>query len=219
MKKESKKSLKKRVSNILDALDKEYGTDGPITLNHENGWELLVATILSAQCTDKRVNMITPGLFKKYPDVYSFARAKTEELEKEIFSTGFYHHKAENIIACAKKLISKYGASLPDTLDELIDLPGVGRKTANVILGHIFNKPAIVVDTHVKRISRLLKLTDTNDPKKAEYELMEILPQDHWIVWNTDLINLGRTICIARKPKCGKCILKNYCPSNKEQNP
>lgn len=216
MKKDLEETFKenpgKRISAILKALDDEYGTLLPCALNHESAWELLVATILSAQCTDERVNMITSGLFKKYPDVSAFARADVDELEKEIFSSGFYHHKAKNIISCARKLISEHNGEVPDTLKDLIRLPGVGRKTANVILGHIYNKPCIVVDTHVKRISYLLGLTDTLDPTKAEYELMDILPLDHWILWNTDLIRLGRTVCVANRPRCMECVLKDLCP-------
>lgn len=205
--------LKKRIARILKALDKEYGTHLPCALQHESAWELLVATILSAQCTDARVNLLTPGLFKKYPDIKAFSTADIEELERDIYQTGFYHNKAKNIIACAKTLLSKYDGKVPDTLEELILLPGVGRKTANVVLGHCYNKPSIVVDTHVKRISNLLGLTDTVDPVKAEFELMEILPKDHWILWNTDIIQLGRTVCIANRPRCKECILKDYCPS------
>lgn len=213
MKKESKKEQRKRVEKILEALDKEYGLDLPSGLNYESAWELLVSTILSAQCTDDRVNKVTPRLFKKYPDVFAFAIADTDELEKEIFSTGFYHSKARNIISSAKKVVSDYGGRVPDSLEELIKLNGVGRKTANVVLGHIYKKPSIVVDTHVKRISYLLGLTDTLDPVKAEFELIKILPRDHWIRWNADIIRLGRNVCIAKRPRCQKCILKNYCPS------
>lgn len=213
-KNESSSDLKRRVAAILKALDDEYGDLLCCALKHESAWELLVATILSAQCTDARVNTVTPGLFKKYPDVYAFAGADIDELEKAIFSTGFYHNKARNIIACARKLTEEYGGKIPDTIEELLGLPGVGRKTANVVLGHIYNKPSIVVDTHVKRISQLLGLTDTLDPVKAEFELMDILPKDHWILWNTDIIRLGRTVCIANRPRCDICILKNLCPHN-----
>lgn len=210
---ESAMNLKKRIAGILQALDEEYGTHLPCALQHKSAWELLVATILSAQCTDARVNMITPGLFKKYPDVKAFSIARPEELEQDIYQAGFYRNKARNIIGCARDLVNKYDGRVPDTLEELIALPGVGRKTANVVLGHFYNKPSIVVDTHVKRISALLGLTDTLDPVKAEFELMKILPMDHWILWNTDIIQLGRNVCIANRPRCQECTLKDYCPS------
>ncbi len=216
MSKESKKEKQKRVLSILEALDREYGTDLRCALNHEDAWELLVATILSAQCTDARVNIVTKDLFKKYPSPEAFAAADLKELEQDIHSTGFYHNKAKNIIACADKIVKEYGGTVPSGLEELTGLAGVGRKTANVIRGNIFNEPSIVVDTHVKRISKLLGLTDTLDPVKAEFELMEILPKDHWILWNIDIITLGRTICIANRPKCGECFLKELCPSAKE---
>ena len=211
--KESKKKRDERLQKILDALDREYGTDLRCALTHEDAWELLVATILSAQCTDARVNMVTPALFRKYPEPADFAQADLTELEQDIRSTGFYHNKAKNIIACARQIVEEHGGSVPSDLESLTKLAGVGRKTANVIRGNIYNEPSIVVDTHVKRISRLLGLTDTDDPTKAEFELMEILPKDHWILWNIDIITLGRTICIANRPKCENCFLREYCPS------
>ena len=210
---ESRKKRDERLGHILEALDHEYGTDLRCALTHEDAWELLVATILSAQCTDARVNMVTPGLFRKYPTPADFAAADQKELEQDIHSTGFYHNKAKNIIACAKQLIEEHDGIVPSDLESLTKLAGVGRKTANVIRGNIYNEPSIVVDTHVKRISRLLGLTDTDDPTKAEFELMEILPRDHWILWNIDIITLGRTICIANRPKCKECFLRDYCPS------
>ena len=213
MKKESKKERDERVRRILELLDKEYGTEYRIYLNHDNTWQLLIAVILSAQCTDARVNIVTKKLFKKYPDLNAFAAADLKEMENDIHSTGFYHNKAKNIIACAKALIEKYNGEVPSDLDALTALPGVGRKTANVIRGNIYNIPSIVVDTHVKRISRKLGLTDTDDPVKAEYELMKVLPEDHWILWNIDIITLGRTICTARSPKCEECFLRDDCPS------
>lgn len=213
MKKESKKERDERVRRILELLDKEYGTEYRIYLNHDNTWQLLIAVILSAQCTDARVNIVTEKLFKKYPDLNAFAAADLKEMENDIHSTGFYHNKAKNIIACAKALIEKYNGEVPSDLDALTALPGVGRKTANVIRGNIYNIPSIVVDTHVKRISRKLGLTDTDDPVKAEYELMKVLPEDHWILWNIDIITLGRTICTARSPKCEECFLRDDCPS------
>ena len=202
-----------RVRAILDALDREYGTDHRCYLDHETAYELLFSTIMSAQCTDERVNKVTEKLYKKYRSLEDFAAADLEELKKDIYQTGFYNNKAKNIIACAKVLLEKYGGEVPSDIDELTSLPGVGRKTANVIRGNIYNVPSIVVDTHVKRISRKLGLTDTDDPVKAEYELMKVLPEDHWILWNIDIITLGRTICRAQNPDCEACFLRELCPS------
>lgn len=215
MPKESKKKKKERIEAILKRLDEVYGTELRCALDHENAWELLVATMLSAQCTDARVNIVTKELFKKYPTIESFARASLGELEQDIHSTGFYHNKAKNIILCAKQVLERHNGEIPDSIKELTALAGVGRKTANVIRGNIYNIPSVVVDTHVKRISRLLGITDTDDPTKAEFELMEALPEDHWILWNIDIITLGRTICIANRPKCAECPLKELCPSCK----
>ncbi len=211
--KESIKAKKERIKAILDAFDAEYGTDYRCYLDHDNAWQLLIATILSAQCTDARVNVVTKDLFRKYTSLEDFAAADIKELENDIRSTGFYHNKAKNIIACAKELTERHEGIVPKELEELTALSGVGRKTANVIRGNIYNEPSIVVDTHVKRISRLLGITDTDDPTKAEFELMKLLPEDHWILWNIDVITLGRSICIANRPKCGECFLKEYCPS------
>ena len=169
--------------------------------------------ILSAQCTDARVNLVTETLFQKYDSVEKFAEADLKELEQDIHSTGFYHNKAKNIIACCKTLMEQYGGEVPSGLSELTSLAGVGRKTANVIRGNIYHEPSIVVDTHVKRISRKLGLTENEDPEKIEYDLMEVLPEDHWILWNIHIITLGRTICTARKPDCGGCFLKDLCPA------
>ena len=202
-----------RVRAILDALDREYGTDHRCYLDHETAYELLFSTIMSAQCTDERVNKVTEKLYKKYRSLGDFAAADLEELKKDIYQTGFYNNKAKNIIACAKVLLEKYGGEVPSDIDELTSLPGVGRKTANVIRGNIYNIPSIVVDTHVKRISRKLGLTDTDDPVKAEYALMKVLPEDHWILWNIDIITLGRTICRAQNPDCEACFLRELCPS------
>lgn len=211
--KESIKAKKERIKAILDAFDAEYGTDYRCYLDHDNAWQLLIATILSAQCTDARVNVVTKDLFRKYTSLEDFAAADIKELENDIRSTGFYHNKAKNIIACAKELTERHEGIVPKELEELTALSGVGRKTANVIRGNIYNEPSIVVDTHVKRISRLLGITDTDDPTKAEFELMKLLPEDHWILWNIDVITLGRSVCIANRPKCGECFLKEYCPS------
>ena len=212
---ETAQARKIRINAILDAFDSEYGTDYRCYLNHADAWQLLVATILSAQCTDARVNIVTKELFKKYPDIKSFAKADLHELEQDIHSTGFYHNKAKNIIACANEVLDRHNGEVPHTLEELTALSGVGRKTANVIRGNIYNDPSIVVDTHVKRISRLLGLTTSDDPTKVEFELMKLLPKDHWILWNIDVITLGRTICVANRPRCGECFLRDFCPSAK----
>ncbi len=213
---ESAQAKQIRIKAILDAFDREYGTDYRCYLNHADAWQLLVATILSAQCTDARVNIVTADLFRKYPDIESFAQADIKELEQDIHSTGFYHNKAKNIIACANEVLDRHKGTVPSSLEELTALSGVGRKTANVIRGNIYNEPSIVVDTHVKRISRLLGLTASDDPTKVEFELMKLLPKDHWILWNIDVITLGRTICIANRPRCGECFLREYCPSAKK---
>ena len=207
------KKEKEQVAEICRILNETYGTDYKCYLNHENAWQLLIATMLSAQCTDARVNIVTKDLFVKYPTLQAFADADIKELEKDIYSTGFYKNKAKNIIGCAKKLISEYGGEVPSDIESLTKLDGVGRKTANVIRGNIYHEPSIVVDTHVKRISRLLGLTDSDDPVKIEHELMEKLPKEQWILYNIQIITLGRTICIARRPKCAECALNHVCPS------
>ena len=207
------KKEKQQVAEICRILNETYGTDYKCYLNHENAWQLLIATMLSAQCTDARVNIVTQDLFVKYPTLQAFADADIKELEKDIYSTGFYKNKAKNIIGCAKKLISEYGGEVPSDIESLTKLDGVGRKTANVIRGNIYHEPSIVVDTHVKRISRLLGLTDSDDPVKIEHELMEKLPKEQWILYNIQIITLGRTICIARRPKCAECALNRVCPS------
>lgn len=206
---------KERISKILELLDNEYGTELRCFLNYKTTWQLLIAVILSAQCTDARVNIVTKDLFKKYKKLEDFACADLNELEQDIRSTGFYHNKAKNIIACAQVLVEKHNGKVPSDIDELTALPGVGRKTANVIRGNIYNIPSIVVDTHVKRISKKLGLTKSDDPVKIEFELMKQLPEDHWILWNLDIITLGRTICIANHEKCGECFLREVCPSAK----
>ena len=207
------KKEKQQVAEICRILNETYGTDYKCYLNHENAWQLLIATMLSAQCTDARVNIVSKDLFVKYPTLQAFADADIKELEKDIYSTGFYKNKAKNIIGCAKKLISEYGGEVPSDIESLTKLDGVGRKTANVIRGNIYHEPSIVVDTHVKRISRLLGLTDSDDPVKIEHELMEKLPKEQWILYNIQIITLGRTICIARRPKCAECALNRVCPS------
>lgn len=204
-------ATKKRVKEILALLDEQYTTEYKCYLNYETPWQLLIATILSAQCTDARVNIVTKDLFQKYPKLEDFANAKLEELEKDIHSTGFYRNKAKNIIACTKALIEKYNGEVPNDLEALTGLAGVGRKTANVIRGNIYYEPSIVVDTHVKRISKKFGFTKEDDPVKVEYDLMKILPKDHWILYNIQIITHGRGICTARSPKCQECFLKHLC--------
>ena len=203
--------MKKRTIEILNIIDDMYGTDMRCYLNHENAWQLLIATILSAQCTDARVNIVTDSLFKKYTSIKDFANASLSDLENDIKPTGFYHNKAKNIIECCKKLHYEYNDEVPSSIGELTSLSGVGRKTANVIRGNIFNEPSIVVDTHVKRISNRLALTKESDPVKIEFDLMKELPKDHWILFNIQIITFGREICSARSPKCEQCRLKKYC--------
>ena len=204
--------MKKNTGKILEALDAHYGTDDRCSLDHENAWQLLIATMLSAQCTDARVNQVTPELFRKYPDVQAFAGADLKELEQDIHSTGFYHNKAKNIIACCQALVERFDGEVPSSLEDLTSLAGVGRKTANVIRGNVFHEPSIVVDTHVKRISKKLGLTKNEDPVKVEFDLMKEVPEDHWILINMHLITLGREICKAPTPKCEECFLQEFCP-------
>lgn len=209
----SRKEMQAHARRVLELLVQEYTTEYRCYLNHENAWQLLFATMLSAQCTDARVNIVTADLFQKYRSVEAFAGAELKELEEDIRPTGFYHNKAKNIIGCAKVLLEKYNGEVPSDIEALVQLPGVGRKTANVIRGNIYHQPSIVVDTHVKRISKKLGFTKQEDPEKIEYELMEVLPEEYWILYNIHIIQLGRTVCTARSPKCGECFLKEVCPS------
>ncbi len=203
--------MKKRSKEIIAILDENLGTDYRCYLHYETPFQLLVATMLSAQCTDARVNMVTKDLFVKYPGPKELAEAELSELEEEIHSVGFYHNKAKNLIACAKKIMTDFGGQVPRSLEELVSLPGAGRKTANVIRGNIFEDPSVVVDTHVGRISRRLGLTKEEDPEKVEADLMKELPKDHWILFNMQIISFGRSICTARNPKCDKCFIRGYC--------
>ena len=200
---------------VIRRLKEEYPL-ADCTLDYEHAWQLLVEVRLAAQCTDARVNIVTKDLFVKYPTVESFANADLKELEKDIFSTGFYKNKAKNIIACSQKLLELYDGEVPSDIEKLTALDGVGRKTANVIRGNIFHEPSIVVDTHVKRISNKLGLTNSDDPVIIEKELMNILPKEQWILYNIQIIQHGRTICIARKPKCSECTLAEVCPSREK---
>ena len=207
--------MKKRTKEILDILDQQFGTEYKCYLNYETPWQLLAATMLSAQCTDARVNIVTKDLFQKYTSPGDIAAADLKELEEDIRPTGFYHNKAKNLIACMKDIHEKYHDEVPSTLEELTSLAGVGRKTANVIRGNIYHDPSVVVDTHVKRISRRLGFTTNEDPEKIEQDLMKELPKDHWILYNIQIIQFGRTICTARSPKCGNVPCKNTVKSIK----
>ena len=203
--------MTKRTKQILDRLDQMYGTQAICYLNHDNDWQLLIAVILSAQCTDARVNIVTADLFQKYDSLEKFANASLEELEQDIHSIGFYHSKARNIISCCRDLIYRFGGEVPSAMEDLTSLAGVGRKTANVIRGNVFHEPSVVVDTHVKRISNRLGFTKESDPAKIEQDLMKVLPKDHWILYNMQIITFGRNICFARSPKCSECFLQDLC--------
>lgn len=203
---------RKRARKVASLLAQTYG-DAQCALHHTSAYELVVATILSAQCTDERVNMVTPALFARYPTVEALAESKQEDVEQLIKSTGFFRAKAENIRGMARKLVDEFGGELPQTLDEMTSLPGVGRKTANVVLGTWFGLPTgVVVDTHVKRISNLLGLTESSNAEIIERELAALLPKEEWINFSHRLIHHGRRICIARRPKCLECPLLKVCP-------
>lgn len=202
---------RERVEEILRRLDEHYTKEYKCYLNYETPWQLLIATMLSAQCTDARVNLVTKDLFVKYPTLEAFAGATQAELERDIHSTGFYKNKAKNIIACTQKLLHEFGGEVPRSIEELTSLAGVGRKTANVIRGNIYHEPSVVVDTHVKRISRKLGLTKEKEPEKIEAELMEVLPEDHWILYNIQIITHGRGLCPAKNPQCADCFLNDLC--------
>jgi endonuclease-3 len=202
-----------RIAAILAALDEAYPAV-ECALVHNSPWQLLIATILSAQCTDVRVNMVTPALFKKFPTPQAMAKATLPQLEDLIRTTGFYHNKAKSLQGAARKLISDFNGQVPQTLAELITIPGAARKTANVVLGVCFGKAeGVVVDTHVFRIARRLSLAKSDTPQKVEQELIRILPQDRWISFSHQLIHHGRQVCDARKPKCDRCNLEQLCHS------
>lgn len=200
-----------RVRKILSTLDKMYPR-ATCALHHSNAWELLVATILSAQCTDKRVNEVTPGLFRKYPTIRDFANANQQELAQDIRSTGFFNNKAKSLIGAARKILDDFVGEIPRNIDDLLTVPGVARKTANVVLGTGFGiASGVVVDTHVQRIARRLDLTKNTDPRKIEQDLMNIIPQNKWILFSNQIILHGRALCLARNPKCAQCALDPLC--------
>src|ERR1700722_7710145 len=202
-----------RISTLLDLLAKAY-PGAECALHHRNAWELLVATILSAQCTDARVNMVTPSLFKRFPTPADFAQAPLVDIEEEIRSTGFYQNKAKSLNGAARKLTAEFSGKVPETMEELLTLPGVARKTANVVLGVAFGKAVgVVVDTHVLRLSKRLELTKETQPVGVERDLMKIIPQNRWISFSHEMIHHGRQVCIARKPRCADCTLESLCYS------
>jgi endonuclease-3 len=211
---ESAAARRLRAGRILVALKRRY-PDAHCALHHADAYQLLVATILSAQCTDVRVNMVTPAVFARYPHSAALALARPDELEALIRSTGFFRSKARNLIAMARALVANHGGKVPRTMDELRVLPGVGRKTANVVLGNAFGlNEGVTVDTHVGRISRLLRLTRHDDPVRVERDLMALFPHEDWTLLSHLLITHGRVTCIARRPKCGACVLSPLCPSS-----
>lgn len=205
-----KTDKREKTRRVIAGLSREY-PEAECALHHETPEQLLFATILSAQCTDERVNMVTPVLFKKYPDSQRLAKAKVADVEKIIYSTGFYKNKAKNLVECAKAIQKVHGGELPRELAQLTLLPGVGRKTANVLLGNAFGIPGLVVDTHVTRLSNLIGLTRQSDAVKIEHELMELVPKEHWTEFSHWLILHGRAICIARRPKCPECVIRMDC--------
>lgn len=202
-----------KAKKVIDVLKKRYGSEIPLYLHYHKSkpYEFLFAVMMSAQCTDKRVNIVTKDLYKKYDTLHKFANAKQKELEMDIHSVGFYHNKAKNIIECAKMLITDYKGKIPKDFDDLVKLPGVGRKTASVVISHIYGIPAMAVDTHVARISNILFNLNTKDVRVIEEYLKEIIDKKYWELWNTHIIALGREICVARKPKCDICPLYSLC--------
>ncbi len=218
MGRETAAAKKGRVRRIIDALGREF-PDARVSLDWRNPLELLVAVILSAQCTDERVNLVTPSLFRRFPAAAAYARADLGELEEAVRSTGFFRNKARNIRDCCRELVSRFDGRVPRTMDELVTLPGVGRKTANVVLGNAFGVPGVVVDTHVGRLSRRLGLTANEDPFKAERDLMAVVPESEWTRFSLLLIGHGRRHCMARLPACRTCPISALCPSNQSPVP
>lgn len=208
---ESIKKKSERAEKIFEVFGKVYD-DADCTLEYKTALELLIATQLAAQCTDARVNMVTPALFAKYPDVYAFANADELELREDIRSTGFFRNKAKNIIGCCRMLIDDFGGEVPNNMDDLLKLPGVGRKTANLVLGDFFGIPGVVVDTHATRLSNRMGLTNQKDPYKIELDLQKLLPPKDWADFCHCLVYHGRAYCTARAPKCDNCPIEHLCP-------
>ena len=204
---------RKRMGEILFRMKREY-PDSQCSLSYESPFQLLVATILSAQCTDERVNRVTHKLFAKYPHAEDLSKLPLETIKKKIYSTGFYNNKAKSIKKMANMIMEKHGGELPENLEELVKLPGVGRKTANVVLGNVYHIPSLVVDTHVTRIANLLNFVKTRNAEKIEQELMKIINQKDWTLFAHLLIDHGRAVCIANRPKCAECVISELCPSN-----
>ena len=202
---------KARLNRILAELDRLY-PNVVCALHHSNAWELLVATILSAQCTDERVNKVTPGLFAKYPSIEDFAAVSQDELARDIYSTGFFNNKAKSIIGAAKKVLGDFGGKIPQTIEEMLTIPGAARKTSNVVLGTVYGiASGVVVDTHVHRIARRLDLSKEDTPEKIEKDLCKIIPKDRWILFSHQIIHHGRSLCPARNPKCAECPMDSLC--------
>lgn len=202
---------RERLKKLLDALDQRY-PNVTCALHHGDAWQLLVATILSAQCTDQRVNKVTPGLFSKYPTIQDFAAASQDELAADVHSTGFFNNKAKSIIGAAQKILNDFGGEIPREMEKLLTVPGAARKTANVVLGTAFGiASGVVVDTHVSRISQRLDLTEETTPEKIERELIELLPRERWIQFAHQMIHFGRELCVARRPKCAECPIETLC--------
>ena len=211
MPRENRAQARRRVLRIIQALEKAR-PDATVELQHRSAWELLVATILSAQCTDQRVNQVTPALFRRFPTPADYTRAKPDELESLIKPTGFFKSKARHLLACARSVSARPGQDVPTTMEELTALPGVGRKTANVLIGNWFGKPAVIVDTHVKRVAGRLDLTQATDPDRIESDLQDLLPPSYWTTGSQQLLLHGRYICLARKPLCQVCPIYEDCP-------
>lgn len=202
---------RERVNRILARLDENYGTECICYLDYGAPWQLLIAAVLSVQCKEERVNRVTARLFDRYPSVEALARADAGDVEREVYTLGFYRNKARHIIACAGILEKKYGGQVPYTWRELTALPGVGRKTVNLIRGYIYGEPGIVVDGHVRRVSKMLGFTEEDDPELVEYDLMQALPKDRWLCYGTQMIKHGRSLCPEKNPLCGQCFLNELC--------
>ena len=215
MPRESKKKKRERAERVYDLLAEEH-PDARTALHHENAYQLAVATILSAQCTDERVNAVTPTLFERWPTAADLASARPKEVEKVIRPTGFFRNKTRSLLGMTRAVVEEHGGEIPRSMESLVDLPGIGRKTANVILGNAFGKnEGIVVDTHVRRLSRRLRLTTHDDPKKIERDLMDLFPRERWTMLSHLLIFHGRRVCVARRPRCEKCVVSHLCPSSR----
>ncbi len=212
---ESQEHKKARAEAIIRALQKAY-PDAKCALDFTTPFELLTATILAAQCTDAQVNKVTKTLFRKYRSPEDYVKVPAEELEKDIYTTGFFRAKARSLQACSRDLIAKHNGEVPATMEALVALKGVGRKTANVVLGNAFGTPGIAVDTHVKRISNLLKLAHSDDPDVIEAQLQKVIPRDRWTAWGHLIATHGRTVCVARRPRCAECVINAHCPSRQD---